>query len=71
LAATLRPGDVQSANHWEERLLSEFERQQKDGKEVVVAGAAFTKPANENRNGTSPDCCRVGWEGPVQSLGRA
>ena len=45
LAAKLRPGNVHSADGWEEMLLPEIERQQKLGKEVVVrADAAFAKP---------------------------
>ena len=45
LAAKLRPGNVHSAEDWEELLLPEIERQQKLGKEVVFrAGAAFAKP---------------------------
>ena len=45
LAAKLRPGNVHSAECWEEMLLPEIERQQKLGKEVVVrADAAFAKP---------------------------
>jgi hypothetical protein len=45
LAATLRPGNVHSAEGWEEMLLPEIERQQKLGKEVVIrADAAFAKP---------------------------
>jgi len=45
LAAKLRPGNVHSADHWEELLLPEIERQQKQGKEVVFrADAAFAKP---------------------------
>ena len=45
LAAKLRPGNVHSANDWEELLLPEIERQQKLGKEVVFrADAAFAKP---------------------------
>lgn len=45
LAAKLRPGNVHSAEGWEELLLPEIERQQKQGKEVVVrADAAFAKP---------------------------
>jgi len=35
LAAKLRPGNVHSAEDWEELLLPEIERQQKQGKEVV------------------------------------
>jgi hypothetical protein len=45
LAAKLRPGNVHSAEGWEELLLPEIERQRKHGKEVVVrADAAFAKP---------------------------
>jgi len=45
LAAKLRPGSVHSADGWEELLLPEIERQQKQGKEVVFrADAAFAKP---------------------------
>jgi hypothetical protein len=45
LAAKLRPGNVHSADDWEEMLLPEIERQQKLGKEVVFrADAAFAKP---------------------------
>jgi hypothetical protein len=36
LAAKLRPGNVHSAEGWEELLLPEIERQQKLGKEVVL-----------------------------------
>jgi hypothetical protein len=45
LAAKLRLGNVHSADDWEELLISEIERQQKMGKEVVFrADAAFAKP---------------------------
>jgi hypothetical protein len=45
LAAKLRPGNVHSADDWEELLLPEIERQQKLGKEVVFrTDAAFAKP---------------------------
>jgi len=45
LAAKLRPGNVHSAEGWEELLLPEIEQQQKLGKEVVFrADAAFAKP---------------------------
>src|SRR5271163_5345439 len=45
LAAKLRPGNVHSADGWEELLLPEIERQQARGKEVVFRGdAAFAKP---------------------------
>ena len=44
-AAKLRPGNVHSAEGWEELLLPEIERQQKQGKQVVFrADAAFAKP---------------------------
>ncbi len=45
LAVKLRPGNVHSAEQWEEVLLPEIERQQQQGKDVVVrADAAFAKP---------------------------
>ena len=45
LAAKLRPGNVHSAEGWEELLLPEIDRQQRMGKEVVFrADAAFAKP---------------------------
>jgi hypothetical protein len=45
LAGKLRPGNVHSAEDWEEVLLPEIERQQELGKEVVFrADAAFAKP---------------------------
>jgi hypothetical protein len=45
LGAKLRPGNVHSADDWEDMLLPEIERQQKQGKEVVFrADAAFAKP---------------------------
>jgi hypothetical protein len=41
----LRPGNVHSAENWEDLLLPEIERQQQLGKEVVFrADAAFAKP---------------------------
>jgi len=40
LAAELRPGNVHSAENWEEVLLPEIERQQKLGKEVVFQADA-------------------------------
>jgi hypothetical protein len=41
----LRPGHVHSAEGWEEVLLPETERQQRNGKEVALrADAAFAKP---------------------------
>src|SRR2546428_12546701 len=45
LVAKLRPGNVHSADGWEEVLLPEIERQRQNGKEVVFrADAAFAKP---------------------------
>jgi hypothetical protein len=45
VAAKLRPGNVHSADGWEELLLPEIERQQQLGKEVWFrADAAFAKP---------------------------
>jgi Transposase DDE domain group 1 len=45
LAAKLRPGNVHSAEGWEELLLPEIERQQQMGKEVAFRGdAAFARP---------------------------
>jgi len=45
LAAKLRPGNVHSAEGWEELLLPEIDRQQAQGKEVAFRGdAAFAKP---------------------------
>jgi Transposase DDE domain group 1 len=45
LAAKLRPGNVHSADGWEELLLPEIKRQQALGKAVVFrADAAFAKP---------------------------
>ena len=45
LAAKLRPGNVHSAEDWNELLLPEIGREQKLGKEVVFrADAAFAKP---------------------------
>jgi len=45
LAARLRPGNVNSADGWEELLLPEIDRQQAQGKEVAFRGdAAFARP---------------------------
>jgi hypothetical protein len=45
LGAKLRPGNVHSAEGWEEVLLPEIERQQRMGNEVALrADAAFAKP---------------------------
>ncbi len=45
LAAKLRPGNVSSAEDWDELLLPEIKRQQGEGKRVIRADAAFAKPA--------------------------
>ena len=45
LVAKLRPGNVQSAESWDELLLPEIVRQQNQGTEVVFrADAVFAKP---------------------------
>jgi hypothetical protein len=45
LAAKLRPGNVHSAEGWQELLQPEIERQQRQGNEVIFrADAAFAKP---------------------------
>ena len=45
LAAKLRPGNVHSAEGWEELLLPEIERQQQLGKEVAFRDdAPFARP---------------------------
>jgi hypothetical protein len=45
LSVKLRPGNVSSAEDWDELLLPEIERQQAEGKEVTFrADAAFAKP---------------------------
>jgi Transposase DDE domain group 1 len=45
LAARLRPGNVASADGWEELLLPEIDRQQAQDREVVSRGdAAFARP---------------------------
>src|SRR6202047_530941 len=45
LAAKLRPGNVHSADGWEELLLPEIDRQQALGKDMAFRGdAAFAKP---------------------------
>ena len=45
LAAKLQPGNVSSAEDWDELLLPELERQQAEGKQVTFrADAAFAKP---------------------------
>ena len=45
VAATLRPGNVHSADDWDDLLVPEIERQQAEGKRVAFrAGAAFAKP---------------------------
>jgi hypothetical protein len=51
LAAKLRPGNVHSAEGWEEVLLPEIERQQKLDREVVFrADAPFAKPEVSTRS---------------------
>jgi Transposase DDE domain group 1 len=68
LAVKLRPGNVQSAEGWEELLVPAIERQQQRGKEVVFrADAAFAKPEiYETACGSDPrrvcrgtDACRA------------
>ena len=45
MAATLRPGNVHSADDWDDLLVPEIERQQAEGKRVAFrADAAFAKP---------------------------
>jgi hypothetical protein len=44
VAAKLRPGNVHSADGWEEMLLPEIERQQKAGKEVVFRARPGGRP---------------------------
>ena len=45
MGAKLPPGNVHSAEGWEELLLPEIDRQQNQGKQVVFrADAAFAKP---------------------------
>jgi Transposase DDE domain group 1 len=45
LAAKLRPGNVHSADDWDELLLPEIDRQQTEGRHVAFrADAAFAKP---------------------------
>ena len=45
VAATLRPGNVQSADGWDDLLVPEVERQQAEGTRVAFrADAAFAKP---------------------------
>ena len=55
LAGKLRPGNVHSADDWEELLLPEIERQQKLGKEVVFRADAavdvyYARPGTQNGN---------------------
>jgi hypothetical protein len=45
LAANLRPGNVSSADDWEELLVPEVDRQQAEGHRVAFrADAAFARP---------------------------
>jgi hypothetical protein len=50
LAAKLRPGNVHSAEGWEELLLPEIDRQQAQGKEVAFRGDAAFEAASWNRS---------------------
>ena len=46
MAAKLRPGNVSSADDWDEFLVPEIDRQQAQGKRVAFrADAAFARPA--------------------------
>ena len=46
VAAKLRPGNVSSADDWEELLVPEIDRQQAEGQRVAFrADAAFARPA--------------------------
>ena len=46
LAAKLRPGNVSSADDWDELLVPEIDRQQAQGRRVAFrADAAFARPA--------------------------
>ena len=48
LAAKLRPGNVSSADDWEELLVPEIDRQQAEGQRVAFrADAAFARPASQ------------------------
>jgi hypothetical protein len=50
LAAKLRPGNVSSADDWEELLVPEIDRQQAEGQRVAFrADAAFARPAFTRR----------------------
>ena len=51
LAAKLRPGNVHSADGWEEMLLPEIERQQKLGKEVVFRARPRGRPGLRQAGG--------------------
>src|ERR1700758_1750048 len=66
LAAKLRPGNVHSAEGWEELLLPEIERQQQRGKEVAFrADAAAVRNDGATDDG-SHDPSRV--ERPVGTM---
>ena len=76
LAAKLRPGNVHSAEGWEELLLPEIERQQKLSKEVAFrADVSFAKPeiysaldkANRSRNLSEHHVSSPGQPIPVRS----
>jgi len=49
LAAKLRPGNVHSAEGWEELLLPEIERQQQRGKEVAFRGDGPSRDRRSTR----------------------
>ena len=63
LAAKLRPGNVHSADDWEELLLPEIERQQKLGKNVVFRADATSRFFRTRRRQSWP------LPGPPESLG--
>ena len=51
-AAKLRPGNVHSAEDWDELLLPEIKRQQTEGKQITFrADATFAKPGSPRRSG--------------------
>ena len=63
LAATLRPGNVHSAEDWDDLLLPEIDRQQAEGKRVAFrADAAFATRRSTTRwrhaTWTMPFACR-------------
>jgi len=55
LAAKLRPGNVHSAEDWDELLLPEIERQQAEGKQVAFrADAASSHLHNDSKRTCAP-----------------